>query len=469
MIRHPLVLALALAMPFTAALGTAQAADLLQTYELARIGDPRLSAAESGRLAQKEGAVQARAGLLPQLNGTAGYNRNRSESDGSQVLGNILFPSDSTQETTVRDYGVNLSQMVFDRARFTTLKSQRALSKAADFDLDAANLSLITRTSAAYFNVLVSIETLAAAEAQERALQRQFDFAQKRLDVGLAPITDVHEARAQYDNARANVILRRNALADSYQALTEITGTPVRNLKGLPDDFRPELPTGYDAGGWVETAVNQNPALKSQELVLESAAANVETARAGHWPSLYLGGSYGDRNSDGTSTDNLSQATQDFESQSRSRSVGLTLNVPIFAGGATQSRVRQAIANRDQTQDIYEQQKRAIVRNTRNAYQTLEAGISEVEARRLALVSAQSAFDASQVGLEVGTRTVLDVLINQQNLFNAQQQYALAKYNFLQNRLLLGEAAGTLSISDVQEVNRLLTVDAESKLAPATR
>ncbi|MCY7313639.1 MAG: TolC family protein, partial [Pseudoxanthomonas sp.] len=117
----------------------------------------------------------------------------------------------------------------------------------------------------------------------------------------------------------------------------------------------------------------------------------------------------------------------------------------------------------------YEQQKRAIVRNTRNAYQTLEAGISEVEARRLALVSAQSAFDASQVGLEVGTRTVLDVLNNQQNLFNAQQQYALAKYNFLQNRLLLGEAAGTLSISDVQEVNRLLTVDAESNLAPATR
>ncbi|MCY7313885.1 MAG: TolC family protein, partial [Pseudoxanthomonas sp.] len=159
MIRHPLVLALALAMPFTAAPVTAQAADLLQTYELARNGDPRLSAAESGRLAQKEGAVQARAALLPQLNGTAGYNRNRFDSDGSQVFGNNLLPSDSTQETTVRDYGVNLSQMVFDRARFTTLKSQRALSKAADFDLDAANLSLITRTSAAYFNVLVSIET----------------------------------------------------------------------------------------------------------------------------------------------------------------------------------------------------------------------------------------------------------------------------------------------------------------------
>ena len=141
--------------------------------------------------------------------------------------------------------------------------------------------------------------------------------------------------------------------------------------------------------------------------------------------------------------------------------------MPIFSGGATQSRVREALANRDVGQDGYEQQKRAIVRNTRNAYQTLDAGISEIEARRLALVSAQAAYEASQVGLEVGTRTVLDVLINQQNLFEAQQTYALAKYNYLQNRLLLDQAAGTLDGSDVQDVNRLLTVDADAQLAPA--
>ena len=142
--------------------------------------------------------------------------------------------------------------------------------------------------------------------------------------------------------------------------------------------------------------------------------------------------------------------------------------MPIFSGGATQSRVRQALANRDAAQDGYEQQKRAIVRNTRNAYQTLEAGISEIEARRLALVSANAAYEASQVGLEVGTRTVLDVLVNQQNLFQARQNYSLAKYNYLQNRLLLEQAAGTLEVSDVQDINRLLTVDAEAQLAPSS-
>ena len=451
MSRSPLFLALALALPASLLAASASAADLMQTYELARAGDPQLASAESGRLAQKEGAVQARASLLPQLSGDASLSRSKSKPDGGSW----------TDTRTSRGYGLTLSQSVLDFSRYSTLRGQKALSQAADFDLEAANDSLITRTSAAYFNVLVAIETLAAAEAQQTALQKQFDYAQKRLDVGLAPITDVHEARAQYDSARASVITSRNALKDAYEALTEITGQPISNLKGLPDDFRPVLPADYDSEGWVNSAVTNNPALKSLEFQVQSADANVATARAGHLPTLSFGASYG-RDAIWGSTGGTGGLSSDGDSQS----IGLTLSVPIFSGGATQSRVREALANRDAVQDGYEQQKRAIVRNTRNAYQTLEAGISEIEARRLALVSAKAAYDASQVGLEVGTRTVLDVLINQQNLFQAQQAYALAKYNYLQNRLLLDQAAGTLDVEDVQDVNRLLTADAEAQLAP---
>ena len=443
MSRRPLVLALALALPFGA-----NATDLMQTYELARTGDPQLAAAESNRLANKEGAVQARAALLPQVNGSASLSRTRNELDA--------VPGSSTN--TSRSYGVTVNQSVLDFSRYSTLRGERALSQAADYDLEAANDSLITRTSAAYFNVLVAIETLAAAEAQQTALQKQFDYAQKRLDVGLAPITDVHEARAQYDSARASVITSRNALKDAYEALTEITGQPINNLKALPDDFRPVLPADYDAEGWVNTAVSTNPSLKSLEYQVQSAEAGVSTARAGHLPTLSLGGSWGKDAAWGDSTGINGDGT--------GTTIGLTLSVPIFSGGATQSRVREALANRDALQDGYEQQKRAIVRNTRNAYQTLEAGISEIEARRLALVSAKAAYEASQVGLEVGTRTVLDVLINQQNLFQAQQAYALAKYNYLQNRLLLDQAAGTLDAADVQDVNRLLTADAQAQLTP---
>ena len=472
MIRRPLALALAFALVPTAG---AHAEDLLQTYELARAGDPQLAAAESGRLATKEGAVQARAALLPQLDGSATYRRSKSTGPSTQtqfdpVTGEpVRFSGDSESTTNSRSVGLNLSQVLFDFGSFSRVKSQNAISHAADFQVESAGDSLVTRTSQAYFNVLVAIESLAAAETQETALKKQFDFASKRLEVGLAPITDVHEARAQYDSARANTIVVRNALEDAYQALVEITGQPVRNLKGLPADFQPSLPNERDADAWVAAAIDNNPALKAKQLQVQASEADVTTARAGHLPTLYFNGSYGKNASWGDST--FSSTNPPFSStfpignESRGPSFGLTLSVPIFAGGATQSRVRQALAQRDVASDELEQQKRGLERATRNAYQTLVAGISEVEARRLALVSAQSAYDASQVGLEVGTRTVLDVLINQQNLFNARQAYAIAKYNYLQNRLLLEQSAGSLDYDDVQDVNRLLTVDANAQLS----
>lgn len=450
MIRRPIALALAALLSPLAA----HATDLMQTFEMARSGDPQLASAESGRLAQKEGAVQARALLLPQLNGSASFTRSNSKPEGGSW-------SDTGKS---RDYGVSLSQSVFDYSRISSLRSQKALSHAADFDLESANDSLIVRTSAAYFNVLVAIDTVSAAEASEAAYKKQFDYAQKRLEVGLAPITDVHEARASYDGARATTIEAKNSLKDAYQALEEITGQPVNRLMALPADFRPELPAGKDANAWVATALDSNPALKSLDYQVKSAEADVSTARAGHLPTLSLSGSYGRGATWGGST--VGTGSYSTNGSADSKSIGLSLNVPIFAGGGTQSKVRAALAQRDMAQDSFEQQRRSIIRNTRNAYNTLEAGISEVEARRLALVSAQSAYEASQVGLEVGTRTVLDVLQNQRTLFSAEQDYSTAKYNYLQNRLLLAQAAGTLNIDDLQDINRLLTADAEIKRAP---
>lgn len=459
MIRRPLAFALALALlP-----AVASAEDLLQTYELARAGDPQLSAAEANRLATREGAVQARAALLPQINGQISLTRSRdhgrsAQTDFDPVTGLPVvrsFSSDS--ETTTRNTGVNADQVLIDFGRFSQLRSQNALAEASDYTLESANDNLITRTSAAYFNVLVQLETLAAAEAAEAALKRQLDFAEKRLEVGLAPITDVHEARAQYDSARASTVLARNAVEDAYQALAEITGQPILTLRGLPEDFTPSLPADQSLEQWVQTALENNPALRAQQLQVRAAEMDVQSARAGHLPTLYLSGSYGDQASWGER--GFGAVDIPTESEGYGPSLGVTLNVPIFAGGATQSRVRQALAQRDAAQDQLEQQRRALVRNTRNAYQTLVAGITEVEARRLAVVAARSAYEASQVGLEVGTRTVLDVLANQRNLFQAQQAYAQARYNYLQNRLLLEQAAGTLDIDDVQAINSLLTAE----------
>ena len=459
MLRHPLAIALALVLLPAAA----HADDLLQSYNNARNSDPQFAAAESRQLVTREGAVQARAVLLPQISGSASLRRSKSEGPGifQPDPTQPAFPGTSSSTSTSRNYGIDGSQVLFDFGRFSTLKSQQALTRASEFQLESDGLSLITRTSAAYFNVLVQLETLAAAEAAETALKKQFDFASKRLEVGLAPITDMHEARAQYDGARANTILARNAVQDSYQALVEITGAPVANLKGLPDNFQPELPVARDADGWVQTAIAQNPALQAKQEQVRSSEIGVDTARAGHLPTLTLSGGYskGANWGERTFSAGAFNGTSPTNNESRGPNLGVTLSVPIFSGGATQSRVRQALAQRDVARDELEQQRRALERNTRNAYQGLVAGISEVEARRLALVSAQSAYEASQVGLEVGTRTVLDVLNNQRTLFSAQQAYAQSKYNFLQSRLLLEQAAGTLELSDVEDVNRLLTTD----------
>ena len=432
MLRRPLTLALAFALLPMAA----QADDLLQSYQNARNSDPQYAAAEANRLVTAERPVQARSALLPNIGGSIGANR------VDHGVGGVRTGS----------WGVNMQQSLFNFGSYKALEGAKSLDRAGGFTLQAAGQTLITRTSAAYFNVLVQLETLSAAEAAETALKKQFDFASKRLEVGLAPITDVYEARAQYDGARANTLLARNAAQDAYQALIEITNAPVKNLKALPDDFKPALPSEKGVDAWVASALDNNPSLKAQRAGLDASEASVKTARAGHYPTLGLTASYGK-----AITGLYDPAF--IGANKASTSVGLTLNIPIFSGLATQSGVRSALAQRDAAADGVEQTKRSIERSTRNAYQALVAGISEVEARRLALVSAQSAYDASQVGLEVGTRTVLDVLNNQRTLFGAQQAYAQAKYNFLQSRLLLDQAAGTLDVSDVEDINRLLTTD----------
>src|SRR5690606_12876005 len=185
-----------------------------------------------------------------------------------------------------------LNQSLIDLSAISNLRAERDYSRAADYDLEAASDELISRTANAYFDVLVALETLNAAEAAEAVFQKQFDYADKRLEVGLAPITDVHEARAQYDAARARTILARNALQDAYQALAEITGTPIYALRALPEDFKPELPPGRDAEAWVQRALESNPSLLAAQYDLQGAEHGVQGARAAHLPSLGLGVTY---------------------------------------------------------------------------------------------------------------------------------------------------------------------------------
>ncbi|MDY0023173.1 TolC family outer membrane protein, partial [Arenimonas caeni] len=406
--------------------GGASAADLMQAYELARQSDPVLAAAESERLITGEGVVQNRARLLPQISGSANLT-------DSRIRGVDGYDRD-------RSYGLSLSQSLYDHGNYTALRASKLRDEQAAFGLKAESDNLLVRVADAYFNVLTAIETLASSRAEERSVKRQLDQAEKRLEVGLAPITDVHEARARYDSARANAIAATTALEDAREALAEITGERLDGLRGLSPDFKPENTDSRSADEWVAIANESNPTLRAAELALAAAERDIGTARAGHLPSLSASASIGDN------AGWQNEYPGGPNTSGGGSSVGISLSVPLYAGGAVQSGVRQAVYGRDIAADRLEQQRRAVERLTRNAQRSLSAGEAEVEARRLSVVSAQAAYEASEAGLEVGTRTIVDVLISQQALFQAQREYARARHAFLVNTLRLKQAAGTISL-----------------------
>jgi outer membrane protein len=443
------------------------AADLMQAYELARLSDPQLGAAEANRLAVREGVAQSRAALLPQISGDASLSQTDGRSSSISARpdpdGGVSFgPSTGESDTRTRNYNLNLRQSIYDHGNHTRVRANRARSDRAGAELDLAADTLKLRVSEAYFRVLTAIDTLAFARAERRAVQRQLDQAEQRFEVGLTAITDVHEARARFDGARANAITAANALDDAREALTEITGQYLANFRGLGDEFDPQLPTPAKIDEWVRLAVENNPSLQAREFALIAAGHDIATARSGHLPSLGGSISWGDTATWGTSVSNALEFPAN--SDRRGTTVGLTLTVPIFSGGLTQSQVRQAIHTRDAVGEQLEQERRNVIRQTRTNYRAVEAGISEIAAREQALVSARSALEATEAGFEVGTRTIVDVLLSQQQLFQAQRNYSESRHNFLLNGLRLRQAAGTIEVRDLQEVNRHLVADAEAKL-----
>lgn len=428
---------------------TASAADLMEVYEAARASDPQLAIAEANARASAAGVGVSRAAILPSL--SASYGKTKRWSSGEIVPENPNDPLLSYSVSgTGSGYGATLSQSLYSHANYMRLRAAKAGRSRGELEYEVANDQLIVRVAEAYFNVLTAQTNLASAEAQEKAVGRQLEQAEQRFEVGLSAITEVHEARAQFDSARAAVIQAQNGLDDAYEALVELTGVAVDTVRPLRDEIPLEKPTDGDLDDWVSTALEMSPSVRSQQQQLESARYNAKAAWAGHLPTLSLTGSYNKTlTGDG-------QRIPNQEVDPVSKSLGISLNVPIFAGGGTQAGYKQAVANRDAAEEGLEQTRRAVTRQTRSAYRSVVAGISSVEARKQALVSAKSALEATQAGFEVGTRTIVDVLLSQQQLFNQEREYASARHNFILSQLRLKQSAGTIDIADLQAVNALL-------------
>jgi outer membrane protein len=448
-----------LATALLLAIGPAHATDLMAVYERARASDPQLKSADAQRLAQREALPQARAALLPNIGGTAVLTDTNRDTESFQAFpqpdGSVAFgPVAGNLDTRGRQYSLSLQQSIYNHQNYTRLAGARAQVSQANADYEAALNALFTRVAQAYFDALTAQANLEAAEAQERALSRQLEQVEQRFEVGLTAITDVQEARASADAARAGVILARNALDDAYEALAELTGAPVSGIDKLRDDIPLALPEPADPERWVEVALERSPTIAARRHALEVAEAGIRTAKAGHLPSLGAQVTWSKGANWGFQSFGPNQVPA--RGANEGPVVSLSLNVPIFQGGLIESQVRQAVAQRDAAQGALEQATRAITRQVRNAYRAVEAGMSEVAARRQALISAQSALKATEAGFEVGTRTIVDVLLSQQQFFAAQREFARARHNFIVAGLALKQAAGVISVADLEGVNALL-------------
>lgn len=428
----------------------ALAVDLVGVHDLAAKNDPRLKAAEYRKEATAENKTQAWSNLLPNLTGSASISRGKND---ITVNNASISNSDIDNER----YGVDLRQSLYDQANYEQLDVARGQISQADAIYNQAYQDFLVRVADSYFSVLTASDGVIFAEAEEKALQRQYEQAEQRFEVGLTAVTDVHEARASYDNARARAIVQRNVLADTQEGLHELTGEYFDKVEPLREELPMMKPLPESASEWVDIAMEHNPTIIAAMAEVEIAGSTVRLQRAGHYPTLDLVGGYS------RFTNNNYIIRNDFQSEigttslvSTDKTYGLQLQVPIYSGGAVSSRTRQSRGLLNAVSEDLDQYQRAVARQTNNAYRGVIAGIEQVGAFEQAMISAESALEATQAGFEVGTRTIVDVLIAQQRYFQAQRDNSLARHTYIVDHLRLKAAAGVLQVEDLQKVNEIL-------------
>jgi outer membrane protein len=407
----------------------AAAENLLDVYRQAMESDPVLKAAVASRDAAQEAKPQARALLLPSIG--ASVEQGQTFGIAGSQRGNDSYDS--------HNYAIALQQPIYNRASQVQQRLAEATVSQSDVDLRNAANELILRVARGYFGVLAAIDNLTFATAEKNAFARQLEQANRRFEVGLATITDVYDAQARFDGAVSSEIEAINTLADAREALRQLTGQEYVQLNLLSERMPLALPEPQDAELWVRMALEYNLSLRSASFSVDQARENIKLQKSGHYPTLDL---------------NLSRVSGDNSIMDTSSSqVGLTLKIPIYSGGAVSSRSREAAYSYEATRQGLENLQRDTVRTVRNAYRGQQTAISQIKALDQTRVSTRSALEANQAGYEVGTRTIVDVLDAERNVYRAERDYAAARYSYIANYLTLKQAAGQLADEDVNQIN----------------
>ncbi len=417
--------------------------DLLDIYQQALASDPVFKQAYSQYMSSKEALPQAMAQLLPTLAVTGFWNKIDYKSSNPNPLLGV--------ESNYREwnYTFTASQPIFNYAAFMAAKQAGMSVMQAQATFSAQAQDLMIRTATAYFTVLQAKDRLRFAKAKERANLRQLDQARQRFKVGLDAITSVYEAKAAYDSSRALVITERNNLLNEKENLRKITNHTYDHLAPLKTSHVPLVkPEPAFVDDWVDTALRQNYQLLASKYAEKAARFNIKVQNAGHLPTLTL---------QATSSETNSNSSKRFLASDVLRhTVGINMQFPIFQSGLVLSQTKQATYDYQATYEQYEITYRDTIVNTRIAYNTIIDGISKIRADRQAVASAQNSVDSTEAQFKVGTRTMVDVVNAQQNLFQAQTQLATDQYSYILAILQLKFLAGTLNANDLQETNAWL-------------
>ncbi|AFU46039.1 TolC family type I secretion outer membrane protein [Acidovorax sp. KKS102] len=419
----------------------AQAQSLLELVESARIYDTAWQSARAQLDAAARKADQARAGLLPSAALTGGLTRSNVE------LSKPKIENTGTAQTV----GINASQPLYRPANRITLEQGQRGVDVAQAQLDAATQDLLVRVSQAYFDVLAAQDTLTFVQAQKAAVSEQLAAAKRNFEVGTTTVTDSREAQARYDLVIAQEIAAENDLRVKRLALDQLVG--ITGTKPLPLALPVQLPSVVpdNLTTWVDTARDQQPGVRQAAIALDIARLETKKAETGHLPTVDLQAGYNvTRNLHGTIT------SPGVTARSNAASVGVALNLPLFAGFAVQNRVKETLALETKAEADLETTRRNVAQATRAAFYGVQSGQGQVQALEAAEASSQSALDANKLGYQVGVRINIDVLNAQSQLYQTKRDLAQARYNVLLGGLKLRQAAGTLSQQDIEAVNALL-------------
>lgn len=415
-----------------------QAEDLLQVYKQARLSNPELRKSAADRDAAFEKINEARSPLLPQLGLGADYSYTNGYRDANGVDSNVTSGS------------LQLTQTLFDMSKWRQLTLQEKSAGIQDVTFQTDQQTLILNTATAYFNVLSAIDTLSYIEAQKQAIYRQLDQTTQRFNVGLVAITDVQNARSQYDSVLANEVTARNELDNAVESLRQVTGNYYPQLASLNvDSFKTDKPQAVNA--LLKEAENRNLSLLQARLSQDLAREQIRLAQDGHLPTLSLNASSSVSNNRYSGSNSTTP-----DSDIGQNKVGLSFSLPLYQGGMVNSQVKQAQYNFVGASEQLESAHRSVVQTVRSSFNNVNASISSINAYKQAVVSAQSSLDAMEAGYSVGTRTIVDVLDATTTLYNAKQQLSNARYNYLINQLNIKSALGTLNEQDLQILNSSL-------------